>query len=106
MNLWHSVVAFPACPAPTVPRKSGSTEMGLIASRGIEYEDSYRSFSEKERQLLSSLFDKLATANEHGVMKVELGPFKVSASGKQRIQACTREPCDVLYINFVLKLIL
>ena len=70
--------------------------MGLIASRGIEYEDSYRSFSEKERQLLSSLFDKLATANEHGVMKVELGPFKVSAGGKQSIQACTREPCDVL----------
>lgn len=52
--------------------------MGLMASRGIEYEDSYRSFSEKERQLLSSLFDKLATKNEHGVMKIELEPFKVS----------------------------
>ena len=54
--------------------------MGILASRGLEYEDSYRSFSEKERQLLSSLFDKLATANEHGVMKIELGPFKVSSN--------------------------
>lgn len=50
--------------------------MGLIASRGIEYEDSYRSFSERERQLLSSLFEKLATTNEHGVMNVEIGPFR------------------------------
>lgn len=51
--------------------------MGILASRGIEYEDSYRSFSEKERQQLLSLFDRLATVNEHGVMKVELEPFKV-----------------------------
>lgn len=51
--------------------------MGILASRGIEYEDSYRSFSEKERQQILSLFDKLATTNEHGIMKVELEPFKV-----------------------------
>ncbi|XP_020610901.1 TLD domain-containing protein 1-like [Orbicella faveolata] len=50
--------------------------MGILASRGIEYEDSYRSFSEKERQQLLSLFARLATANEHGIMKVELEPFK------------------------------
>ena len=52
--------------------------MGILASRGIEYEDSYRAFSEKERQQLLSLFDRLATANEHGIMKVELEPFKVT----------------------------
>ena len=57
---------------------SAVSKMGLIASRGIELEDSYRSFSEKERQILSSLFEKLATTNEHGVMKVEIGPFRVS----------------------------
>ena len=51
--------------------------MGILASRGIEYEDSYRAFSEKERQQLLSLFNRLATANEHGIMKVELEPFKV-----------------------------
>ena len=51
--------------------------MGILASRGIEYEDSYRAFSEKERQQLLSLFDSLATANEHGIMKIELAPFKV-----------------------------
>ena len=54
--------------------------MGILASRGIEYEDSYRAFSEKERQQLLSLFDRLATANEHGVMKIELEPFKVRIS--------------------------
>lgn len=54
--------------------------MGILASRGIEYEDSYRAFSEKERQQLLSLFDRLATANEHGIMKVELEPFKVRIS--------------------------
>lgn len=51
--------------------------MGILASRGIEYEDSYRSFTERERQQLLALFDRLATANEHGVFKVELEPFKV-----------------------------
>lgn len=51
--------------------------MGILASRGIEYEDSYRSFTEKERQQLVLLFDRLATANEQGAMKVELEPFKV-----------------------------
>lgn len=51
--------------------------MGILASRGIEYEDSYRSFTERERQQLLSLFDRLATANEHGIMKVEIEPFKV-----------------------------
>lgn len=52
--------------------------MGILASRGIEYEDSYRSFSEKERQQLLSLFERLATENEHGIMKIEFEPFKVS----------------------------
>lgn len=51
--------------------------MGILASKGIEYEDSYRSFSEKERQHLLSLFNNLATANELGVMKIEFEPFKV-----------------------------
>ena len=51
--------------------------MGILASRGIEYEDSYRSFSERERQHLLSLFNQLASANELGVMKVEFEPFKV-----------------------------
>lgn len=50
--------------------------MGILASRGIEYEDSYRSFSERERQHLLSLFNQLASANELGVMKVEFEPFK------------------------------
>ena len=63
-------------------------KMGLIASRGIEFEDSYRSFSEKERQILSSLFEKLATTNEHGVMNVEIGPFRVSLFfGRRPLQA-------------------
>lgn len=51
--------------------------MGILASKGIEYEDSYRSFSEKERQHLLSLFNQLATANDLGVMKVEFEPLKV-----------------------------
>ncbi|XP_027060101.1 TLD domain-containing protein 1-like isoform X1 [Pocillopora damicornis] len=50
--------------------------MGILASKGIEYEDSYRSFSEKERQHLLSLFNQLATANDLGVMKVEFEPLK------------------------------
>lgn len=62
--------------------------MGLIASRGIEYEDSYRSFSEKERQQLLSLFDSLATTNEHGIMKVELGPFRVSTDNFHKAHLC------------------
>lgn len=59
--------------------------MGILASRGIEYEDSYRSFSEKERQQLLSLFARLATANEHGIMKVELEPFKVRISASCKV---------------------
>ena len=67
------------------------SKMGLIASRGIELEDSYRSFSEKERQILSSLFEKLATTNEHGVMKVEIGPLRVSSFyGRRPLQAAWR----------------
>lgn len=60
--------------------------MGILASRGIEYEDSYRAFSEKERQQLLSLFDRLATANEHGIMKVELEPFKVRISHELHVK--------------------
>ena len=73
--------------------------MGILASRGLEYEDSYRSFSEKERQLLSSLFDKLATANEHGVMKIELGPFKVSLNFVPKISFVYQSRCYVRSIS-------
>ena len=70
VQLYSSLVPFIHSSYPKI--------MGILASRGIEYEDSYRSFSEKERQQLLSLFERLATENEHGIMKIEFEPFKVS----------------------------
>lgn len=64
--------------------------MGILASRGIEYEDSYRSFSEKERQQLLSLFERLATDNEHGIMKIEFEPFKVSFMTNKKERSVVR----------------
>lgn len=70
-------VISPLCTSFLVGCVNCTGNMGILASRGIEYEDSYRSFTEKERQQLVLLFDRLATANEQGAMKVELEPFKV-----------------------------
>lgn len=52
--------------------------MGIVGSRALEFDEAYKIFSERERQQIIALFDKLAMAKDKFGNKVlEYEAFKV-----------------------------